>query len=140
MSEATTDRAKPLIEQLPVVLTADERRMYGIELAEKETAYEREEVEQKEAKKAMKDALDAQRAEVMRLARIVETGREYRPVECQWRPDFKRSIVELLRLDTLEVVRAEPMTTSHLQRGIFEDEATGISITLVEDGDEAKLS
>lgn len=106
---------RPHLERLPVTLTAEERRLKGIDLASKEREYEREKEGQKAAQKAAKDRLDLMRVDIMDLARVVETGEEDRQVECWWQPDYERSVVKLVRSDTLEIVRTEPMKLSDRQ-------------------------
>jgi hypothetical protein len=74
-------------------------------------------------------------AEVTRLegqiainAQLVNTEKEFRPVECEVSYDFAKGVKTTVRMDTGEVVRQEPVTNS--DRQMFLDErATAAAVS-----------
>jgi hypothetical protein len=115
-------RTKKLTLSLPVQFTA-------AELAERETAlveatleYDRIEAEKKIAAKQFSEALKGLRREGSSLARQIQRGGQDAPVECivtfhDPEPGFK----SIMRGDTGEVLRQEPMTDEEKQENLFDD-------------------
>lgn len=68
--------------------------------------------------------LDQQKA-VDKLARIVASGAELRPVTCKWRKVFERATVDLVRLDNMQVVESRPMDEDEKQLGLPIDDGAG---------------
>jgi hypothetical protein len=95
---------------LPCILTQAERAERGAALGREAELLEATEEEKKESAASFKKKIDGHKAEVMRLARIVRTGKESREVPCGWKLDLLAESVHLIRLDTGEVVRSRPMT------------------------------
>ncbi|MCW8137280.1 MAG: hypothetical protein KIT58_00035 [Planctomycetota bacterium] len=100
---------------LPVELSELELRERGNELAGKITALVQKEEEKKEAAKQAKEEIDRLKAEVVSLSHVVSSRKEPRPVEVVERPDPRRKVVTVVRLDTQEVVESRPMTPLELE-------------------------
>ena len=105
---------------LPFDLTDDEVRERGQEqsklLAEKADV----EIERKEKAKAFKDQIEDLDERIGNLVRVIQTGRELRPVSCEWVPDNARALMNLVRLDFGTVVQSRPMTDAEKQRAMFD--------------------
>jgi hypothetical protein len=103
------------IRELPCDLTGDEQRQRGDELARKFQNLDALEDERKSVVAEAKGKIDATESEVRKLAQIVRERREHRPVECIWRRDDQRGVMELIRTDTSDVVLSRPMTEAERQ-------------------------
>jgi hypothetical protein len=108
------------IEQLACEMTPKERLLKSTELAKKideQVALEEEKKGFNEAWKGRKNTVDLA---VRILASEVRTGKETRPVECFESPRYGEMMVDLIRSDTGEVVRARPMHPSERQLALDE--------------------
>lgn len=63
--------------------------------------------------KDLKKDLDSKRRT---LSRAVVDGQDFRPTDCEWKPDWKKNEKQLIRLDTNEIVSSITMTAEDLQR------------------------
>ena len=70
----------------------------------------------KESKAAMKRKEDELEAEIKRLAKAHKTGKELRPVFTEERPDLRRSVVEVFRTDTGELVTTRPLSQDEINK------------------------
>lgn len=68
------------------------------------------EARHKSARADMKEAEDDQAGIVKSTAYDVRTGTEARDTECEWIADFETAKVELVRLDTDDVVQSRDLT------------------------------
>lgn len=107
--------------ELPFDLTDDEIRERGQEQAKLLAEKADVEVERKEKAKAFKDAIEELDEKIGRLVGVIQTGRELRPVSCEWVPDNARALMNLVRLDFGTVVQSRPMTEAEKQRAMFAD-------------------
>lgn len=97
-------------------LTDSERRDYGIQLATTLGDIYSLEVEKKRMNDSLKDRMGGLQAKADSLRTLVETGQEFREVECETRlgvPDDKHK--QIVRIDTGEVVSTEEMTDDDKQ-------------------------
>jgi hypothetical protein len=108
-------------ERLPVRLDEVTLKERALELAGKIEEHDRLEKDRKEQAKAMKEEVDAAGNEVRRLAGIVKTGEEPREVEVRWDPNHAERTMELLRLDTGELVRSRPMDKPEIHKYLTGD-------------------
>lgn len=69
----------------------------------------------KEERKGVNGKIAAAADERGRLAHIIDTRIETRPVECEWRKDFKQNVKRLIRLDKNTEVDTRPMDADDLQ-------------------------
>jgi len=108
-------------ERLPVKLNADEieinARALGLAHAKKREV----EDELSQAKTLAKQKIEALDTEISSRSRVAVTGEEERSVPVQLRKNFQRSVVETIRLDTMELVGTRPMNPSERQQGLFEE-------------------
>ena len=107
---------------LMVDLTVDEVAMYGRQLAGVAESYDEVEERKADVAKDFKEQLQNLRGEIRRLARLVRTKKEKRTVSCGIA--FHTPAVgakTIVRIDTGEIVREEPMTEVEMQERLFED-------------------
>lgn len=105
-------------EELDCILTDDEQRDRGRQLADALADVAQFHAEQKSAKETAKDRLETLQGECNRLARIVRAGHETRPVRVQIVHDDRRLMVDKVRLDTGETFASRTMTESEKQRAL----------------------
>jgi hypothetical protein len=101
---------------LDVSLTPDEIREYGKQLARHQMVAQRLEDQKKAAADQFKAQISTEESEIGRLARIVDTGVEYRDVEVNDVPDYEAGMVRIVRLDTGEAFRSRPMLDEERQQ------------------------
>lgn len=105
---------------LPFDLTEDELRERGAEQARKIQARAVLDEKRKESAKAFKEQIDEVDAEIGTLAEAIVTGRELRPVVCEWVANHRRAVMDLVRTDYGTVVQSRPMTDHEKQRAMFD--------------------
>lgn len=109
----------PETRTLPVRLTDGELLAKSKELAAKITELDEVEDRKKSAVAQCKVKSDELDLDIHKIARILRTGREDREVEVsEIRNDPARTI-EVVRLDTGEIVESRPMTIHELQKPLF---------------------
>lgn len=89
------------------------------ELAAKLVKKEEVEDELKNVSAGYKGQIKTLRQEIHDITKAVTTKTEEREVECEERMNFTASTVEVVRLDTLEVVESRAMTLRERQRDMF---------------------
>jgi len=111
--------AKTTTVELPFDLTDDEVRERGQEQAK--LLAEKADVEQrkKDTAKEFKDRIEGLDEQIGKLVDVIQTGRELRPVSCEWVADNARALMNLVRLDFGTVVQSRPMTDAEKQRAMF---------------------
>lgn len=102
-------------ERLECVLTPDEWTEKAKLMAETRLAYERVEAEKKRVVDSFSGQLKHLNNTISETTQILHSGREWRQVECRKYPHFDRGEWEIVRLDTFETVRTEPMTNRDRQ-------------------------
>lgn len=115
--------SKRVVRNLPVRLKDSELLEFGKRLAQTSTDIHNEEERQSQVKAELKAKLGSFETERTRLAGIVASGRENRDVSCDMVFDYSRLIVEVVRLDTKEVVETRRMTEAEQQRNLFKEPA-----------------
>lgn len=110
------------MKSLPVDLTETERIQYARQLAQEFAKYDMIEADKKDATARLGKMLKEQRALLDDLTERVNTGKEFREVECEILFDFQRRLVETYRNDTRQLVASRPMTKdeyrAHLQTSL----------------------
>lgn len=99
---------------LPVKLNDDEVLLRADEAAKTTRAMYEAEQRRKDVGKALKEEVDDLQAKLKKLARIVETRTEDRPVEVEWERDDRRMMMTLVRRDTGQVVETRAMNSEEL--------------------------
>jgi hypothetical protein len=103
------------VKDLPCAMTDDEKRLKGIALAqavEEKRALDAEKKEWSEEHKSRVGRVDTR---IFQLSHQVTTGRETRAVDCAEYERYPAHMVDLVRLDSGEVVFSRPMRPDELQ-------------------------
>lgn len=125
-ADTVTPFTRQVSEVLDCVLTDDEQRDRGRQLADALAAVGAFESKQKNEKQIAKDALETLEGECARLAGIVRAGKEPRTIPVRVVHDDKRLMVDKIRLDTGEVFASRTMTEFEKQRALpFPQKAVG---------------
>lgn len=103
------------VEKLPCDLTRDEKLKKAEEMAEQLKARAELELTAKASADEFKQKLKQLDRTIGDRAEEVRTGLEYRQVECTERGRYRDNIVDVIRIDTGEVVRSRPMTVNERQ-------------------------
>lgn len=111
-------------KMLPVRLTEPEIKTKGERLSELVIEAVDVEDEKKAVNKVHADKLKEIGKEMRGLAREVRSGEEEREVDCEERPDHGRNIIEVMRMDTGEIVVHRPMDDGDRQRELGDIERT----------------
>lgn len=106
-------------ETLKCLLTADEIREAGENLARLISSIEDLESEKRSLMSDFKARIDSASAERDMLARKIGNRYEFRAVECEEIWDYDTKTVSVVRQDTGETVRERTMTADELQKGLF---------------------
>lgn len=109
-------------QRLPVKLTEEEIKLRGQQLAGLEDKYEEVQALGKQEAKLRKDELEGLRAEILRLTKQINSGKEQRDVQTEERKEWETEEVLTFRCDNYEIVDRRPMTPNELQRGLFSRE------------------
>ena len=103
---------------LSVVLTEEELQRAMVDLSTTCRDEDNVEDEKKSVVKQYASRLEGIAAVRKLLVQKIQSRSEPRPVECEWRPDYKRGNKALLRLDTFEAVEVIPLTDRERQVGM----------------------
>lgn len=112
-----------IVQDLPCKLTATEKLLKSDQMAKVHAKIVELELEKKAAGASLKTSIDARKTELALLAREIETGEERRPVECRERPRYRDLMIDIIRLDTGEVVATRSMEPAERQKAIDYGEA-----------------
>lgn len=115
MTMKAKDEVKRKLESLPVRLTQDELNQRAKRLTEAVQEIDENDAWKKACMREHKDKDETLQGEVRRLSRIVNSGEEYRQVECEEVPNWKKGTMETYRMDTGECVDFRPMSTAEKQ-------------------------
>jgi uncharacterized FlaG/YvyC family protein len=102
-------------EKQPCELTRDEKLRKADQMAQHFKTRAEKEVEAKSIAEGYKRELKTLDHEIADRAEEVRTGVEYRNVDCAERARYRDNQVDVIRLDTGEVVRSRPMTITERQ-------------------------
>lgn len=107
---------------LKVPLTDSERLDLGDLMARSIQQAETAEAHKDAASKQYKAQIETAQGEAARCAKLLAAGVEYRDVECEVQPlppeDGKEPQVQIVRMDTHEVVQVREMTQGERQRAL----------------------
>lgn len=106
------------VRDLPCQMSEQERLLKSMALAQKLDELDRVQLEKKAANDAFKERLNACHDAVSSLSREVRTGMEERPIECTENARYDDMMVDLIRMDTGEVVSSRPMHPSERQQAL----------------------
>jgi hypothetical protein len=114
-SKPPTPRAPPRYESLPVVLSPAELADRAKALAAHSEALGDPLEKVKRLTKEVKEGVAGEVQRVLRLSRVVTTGKEDRDVQVSDEWDWKNKVVATTRHDTGETVRSRAMTREELE-------------------------
>jgi len=107
---------------LPVKLTDEELLNYANEMATKLEEKDMAERRKKEVVAEYGAKLTSLNAEIISLSNKVKNKEEHRDVDCEWTYRWDISKKELIRNDTLEIIKTEPIADYERQDNLIEDE------------------
>jgi hypothetical protein len=108
-------------ETLPVKLTDLEYKEFGIKMGQANQDISKAEDELAAVKSQYKSRIDAAVAERNRISSIINSGVEYRKVDCRITKDFRAGTITIIRMDSHEVVRTRTMGIEERQRALLKD-------------------
>jgi len=76
--------------------------------------------ERKQSIGAFNQKIKAAKEEMQNTVKAILDGYEDREVECDWRRNNEKGVMEQIRMDTKEVVGSREMTAEELNRDIFD--------------------
>ncbi len=106
-------------EYLKCILTEPEIKESGAQLARTYSEITDLEDQKKSLVSDFKAKIDGATASASILARKIQNGYEFRNIECEEWWDYECKVLEVMRLDTGEVIKSRPMTTDELQKKLF---------------------
>lgn len=115
------DKEKPLRKYkkpLPIQLSVDEKLAINDEAGALNTEIQEMETEEAKRKAAAKTAIQSKRDELSKLLKSMSTGAREAEVEVADVPIFEQNKVEVVRLDTKEVVDTRAMVAAERQKEI----------------------
>lgn len=108
-------RGKQETRVLDVKLTREEIEQRSKELAGAIKEHDRVDEDRKAAAATAKLTIDRLNTQIRQLSRAVELGSEPQEVACEWFADQRRMVMNLVRLDTHEIVSTRSMTNEERQ-------------------------
>lgn len=106
------------VEELPCKLDAQEKLLKSEQLAQKLGEIKQLEDDKKASAKRFGSEIEEKRGDASKLAQEIRTGSELRPIECTERARYADLMVDLIRLDTGEVVSSRPMHPQERQAAL----------------------
>lgn len=103
------------VEELDCQLTGVEVLQRGQAAARIAYEIDQKEAELDRTKKAHKVAVGQLEAQQKTLQREVRTGKTQRPVKCVEQADYESGFMNVVRIDTAEIVRSRPLTEKERQ-------------------------
>ena len=110
---------KQITKNLKCVLTPDELRVLGQELARANQTRDEIEERKKGIDAQLKADIEEQSARSLSLARKINNGYDYRDVPCVQRSSLETNTVTTIRLDTLVVIDTRAMTQEERQTSLL---------------------
>lgn len=111
-------RQERLIRHLPVALTPEEFDVKAAEMAQAEIELGDLTVAKSTAASDFKAKIDTVKGRLAVLAGVVDKRSEVREVECEESMNLDRKIVEIVRIDTGEIVDTRGITGADIQQAL----------------------
>ncbi len=108
--------AEVFTEKLQCLLTQEERLIRGEELAELMLTTHKLELEKKTFNDDIKQQLGQADERAQDVGRQLREGKEWRDIECREIPDYEHGQVDIVRMDTNEVIRSRRMRPEERQQ------------------------
>lgn len=118
-------KTKKIVLSLPCLLTKEEQRLKGLEMATKDQELFRKQEEAAITKEKFKKEAEAIQGSITTLARVLRAGYEERSIECKEVHDYNTGTVQIIRTDS-GAIHEERAMTDHERQTTFiaeEDEA-----------------
>lgn len=118
-------KTKKIVLSLPCLMTKEEQRLKGLEMATKDHELFKKREEAAIAKEKFKKEAEAISGAITTLARALRDGYENRSIECKEIHDYNAGTVQIVRTDT-GAVHEERAMSDHERQTTFiaeEDEA-----------------
>ncbi len=118
---------------LDCLLTVEEMKTFGVELADVSQKKRRLEDDKKQAMSQYKAEIDAADAEINAISQKISSGREVRKVECTiYYHTPEKGMKTIRRNDTGETVKAMKMTDSELEDLFYNEESETADAEVIE--------
>lgn len=111
--------APHIFENLKVVLTKEQKEQKTSELLQVMNTKDQVEARFESVKKSHQAEVKDYEKQIVSLRRIVDSGTEWKDVECEQRFDYERGIVDIFRVDTGKYVRSRQMKDNERQSELF---------------------
>ncbi|NMW21414.1 MAG: hypothetical protein HKK67_07240 [Chlorobiaceae bacterium] len=105
-------------------LTEEENIDKGRELADHVQIIESLQEEKRALAAAAKTKIDSHNLEAITLSLALRNGYEYRTLECRMVKNYTQRTVDIVRLDTGELVQTRPMEMGEAQESLFDETAS----------------
>ncbi len=115
-------REDPFTTSLPCKLSAEEYHEFSADLARKTQEHINTQGQAKQVAAQYAATLKRIAAEMAELASTINSGQIMKPVKVKWEYHWDQDVKDLIRLDTFDLVRTEPITTEERQGYLFEKE------------------
>jgi hypothetical protein len=113
-----------LTRKLPCQLTGDEEIQKSQEIARAIEDLSKRRDQKKAAASMYRSQMDEVEAKLAELSHEIATHTTERAVDCMVKPDWRSGKVDLIRVDTGEVVESKVMTSAERQKNFAEDDST----------------
>lgn len=117
--EPKKPNAPHIFENLKVVLTKEEKEKKVSELLQVMNTKDASEAQFNSVKKSHQAEVKDYERQIEHLRNVVDTGAEWRDVECSQTFDYKRGMVDIIRVDTGAKVRSRVMKEGERQAQLF---------------------
>jgi hypothetical protein len=117
--EPKKPNAPHIFENLKVVLTKDQKELKTSELLQVMNTKDETISRFDSLRKSHQAEIKGYDKDIHRLRNVVDTGAEWKDVECEQRFDYARGIVDIFRIDTGAYVRSRQMKEGERQAQLF---------------------
>lgn len=125
---------REVVKTLPVKLTTKELLAAGREQADAQEEKRDTEGQMKAAADEYKGKIKAITGKIVRLANLVRAGYEHREVKCEQVYDYETGRVQIMRMDTAEIVEDRPLRQDEQQMQLPMTEAERIAREVQKEG------
>lgn len=125
---------REIVRTLPVKLTTKELLAAGRDQADSHEKLRDTEGQMKAAADEYKVKIKAITGTIVRLANLIRAGYEHREVKCEQVYDFEAGRVQIMRLDTAEIVEDRPLRQDEQQMQLPMSEAERIAREVQKEG------
>lgn len=117
-----SEKQETFQQDIEAVLTESELAARRVTLEHATQEWLRLEERKKDESKVLSDAVKAKKKEITKLCEVLKSGKEMQTIECFQQRDEQRQQVNIVRVDTGEILSERPFTYEERQGSLFEDE------------------